>query len=100
MSVTTNDALGGAGSLSDALRGIALNGLSRAIDGYAAKKYPLTYFNEPNAVDAEGNVRPRSAPGTPVTTGEAAKAALTNPLVIGVGVAVLASVALFFVLRK
>jgi hypothetical protein len=98
--VSDNDALGGIGSIKPDLRSVLLQGLSRTIDGLAAKKYPLGYFADPNSVDANGNLRPASAPGKPISTADAAKSALANPLVIGIAIAVAASVAIFLALRK
>ena len=96
----TSDALGGGGNLAANLRGIIVGGLSRAIDGELSKKYPLTSFNERETVGAGGAVRPASAPASPGSAFDAVKGALQNPMVIGIGVAIVASLALFIALRK
>lgn len=93
--VAQTDALGGAGSLAVALQAIAVNGISRAADGYLSTKYPLTAFNEPyssegaGAFEPGGTLVPRSAPGW--TTGygvnpivAAPAPLLQNPIVYGV----------------
>lgn len=101
--VAQTDALGGAGSIFSAgLAAIAVNGISRAADGYLSTKYPLTSFNEPyssegaGAFEPGGQLVPRSAPGW--TTGYGATPLvqspvplLANPVVLGIaGVALIA----------
>lgn len=82
--VAQTDALGGAGSITDALQPIAVNGLSRAVDGYLSTKYPLTAFNEPysaegyGAFEPGGQLVPRSAPGW--TTGYGVAPLVQNPV--------------------
>lgn len=98
--IQTNDAAGGAGSISEGLLGIALNGLSRAVDGIAAKKFPLTSFNENLVYGADGNLYPAGAPQATVGAVTTARGLLNNPVVIGVGVAVAISLVMFLALRK
>lgn len=98
--IQQNDAAGGAGSIAGALQAIAVNGLSRAIDGALAKKYPLTSFNETQAVNAQGEVKPRSAPQAGVSATDAAKGLLSNPVVIGSGIAVVVAVLIVLAIRK
>jgi hypothetical protein len=92
--VAQTDALGGAGSLSSALQGIAVNGISRAVDGYLSTKYPLTAFNEPyssegaGAFEPGGTLVPRSAPGWTTGYGTAPLvqspiSLLSNPIALG-----------------
>lgn len=93
--VAQTDALGGAGSLSADLQAIAVNGISRAVDGFLSTKYPLTAFNEPyssegaGAFEPGGQLVPRSAPGW--TTGygvapivQSPTTLLNSPIVWGV----------------
>lgn len=99
MAIQQNDAAGGAGSLTQALLGIAVNGLSRAIDGHLSKKYPLTSFNETLTYDTEGNLRPGSAPMRDVSATEYAKVQLSNPVVIAVAASVGISLVIFVLLK-
>jgi hypothetical protein len=107
--VAQTDALGGAGSISPALQAIAVNGISRAVDGFLSTKYPLTAFNEPyssegaGAFEPGGQLVPRGAPGW--TTGygvaplvQSPASLLANPVVLGV--AVIAVIAVIVVLSK
>lgn len=87
--IQQNDAAGGAGSITQALLGVAVNGLSRAIDGSLSKKYPLTSFNENLVYNAEGQIKPRSAEQANVTATEKLGGIASNPLVIVGGVAIL-----------
>lgn len=89
MAIQQNDAAGGAGSLTSSLLGIAVNGLSRAIDGTLAKKFPLTSFNENLTVNAQGETKPASAPQANVTATQTAAGLLANPFVLAGGAAVL-----------
>ena len=106
--ITENDALGGAGSIGgsssnpfkDAVAAIAVTGLSRAVDGFLSKKFPLTSFNETETVNASGTVTPASAPSSGAGAGAGFAAAISNPVVIAVGVSLIAAVALFFALRR
>jgi len=98
--IQENDALGGAGSLLGDLRTIAVNGISRVVDGKLSKKYPLTAFNENVAVNTAGEAKPAGAPAKDASAAGAALDALKNPVVIAVLVSVAASVLLFFVLRR
>lgn len=106
--LTNNDALGGAGSIGgspsnpfkDALQAIAVGGLSRVIDGELSRRYPLTSFNEGNAIGAAGNVTPRAAPAEETSATAGIFAALRNPYVIGTGIALVAGLALIFALRR
>lgn len=106
--LTTNDALGGAGSVGgapgssfkEALQAIAVGGISRLVDGALSKKYPLTSFNEGDAVNARGEITPAGAPAAEGTATEGFLSALRNPYVIGVGVALIAALALFAALRR
>lgn len=106
--LTNNDALGGAGSIGgassnpfkDALQAIAVGGLSRAVDGYLSRKFPLTSFNEGAAVNATGETTPRAAPAAEESATAGIFNALRNPYVIGTGIALLAGIALIFALRR
>lgn len=98
--IQQNDAAGGAGSLLTALQNIAINGVSRAVDGALSKKYPLTSFNDGQTVNAEGEVKPRAAPQTNVSATTTIAGALNNPVVIGAGVAIVAAIVVVLVLRK
>jgi ABC-type phosphate transport system permease subunit len=89
MLIQENDAAGGAGSFSRDLLGIALNGLSRAIDGTLAAKYPLTSFNETQTVNAANQIKPSSAPAVSGSASGALKGALQNPVVLAVGISLL-----------
>lgn len=92
--VAQTDSLGGAGSISPALQLIAVNGLSRAMDGFLSTKYPLTAFNEPysaegaGAFEPGGYIVPRSAPGwngygnAPLI--QSPVSLLNNPIVYGI----------------
>lgn len=99
MAIQQNDAAGGAGSLTQALLGVAVNGLSRAIDGHLSKKYPLTSFNETLTYDSTGTLRPSAAPQRDVAATETAKSYLSNPVVIAVAASVGISLVLFIVLK-
>lgn len=99
MAIQQNDAAGGAGSIAQQLLGVAVNGLSRAIDGHLSKKYPLTSFNETLTYDSTGTLRPSAAPQKDVPATETAKTYLSNPVVVAVGVSVGISVVLFVLLR-
>jgi hypothetical protein len=105
--VTQTDALGGAGSLESGLASVAVNGLSRLVDGALSTKYPLTAFNEPYAVEGGGAYEPgvgllvpRSAPQRGFGPTQAAVPFYQNPVVLGVGGAVLVAVVLIFALKK
>lgn len=98
--VDATDALGGTGSIPTNLRDIATNGLSRFIDGYLSRKYPLTSFNEAQAVDSYGNPVTKGAPQTPVSPVNTLSGILSMPIVWGVGFAVLATLGLIIVARK
>jgi hypothetical protein len=95
-----NDALGGAGSIFSKLQAIAVGGVSRAVDGVLAKKFPLTSFNENLTVTADGSVKPASAPAESKTQLDAAKEIFSNPIVIGVGISVAVTLILIVALRK
>lgn len=99
MAIQQNDAAGGAGSISQNLLSVAVNGLSRAIDGHLSKKYPLTSFNETLTYDTTGTLRPGSAPQRNITAGETAQGLLSNPVVVAVGVSVGISVLILVVLK-
>jgi hypothetical protein len=107
--VAQTDALGGAGSISPALQLIAVNGISRAVDGFLSTKYPLTSFNEPysaeggGAFEPGGTLVPRGAPGW--TTGygvaplvQSPISLLQNPVALGLGV--IALIAVIVILSK
>jgi hypothetical protein len=94
-----NDAAGGAGSLSQSLLGVAVNGLSRAIDGALSKKYPLTSFNENLTYNSAGQLKPASAPMKNVSATETAKGMLSSPLAIGIGVAIAGTLLILIVLK-
>ena len=94
------DSLGGGGSLMDSLQSIATNGLSRAIDGYLSKEYPLTSFNENQAVDAYGNPLPVGAPQTAISSATTFSQILKQPVVLGVLGAVALTVVVLVVARR
>lgn len=97
--IQTNDAAGGAGSLVQGLLGIAINGLSRAVDGKLSQKYPLTSFNENVTVNAEGEVKPRSAPAANVKATSVAAGILSNPVVMSVAAVVGLGIVAFIVYK-
>lgn len=100
--VAQTDALGGAGSIEPALQAIAVNGISRAVDGFLSTKYPLTMFNEPysaegyGAFEPGGQLVPRGAPGWTTQYGAApivqSPLSLSNPIVLGIGAVLLIAV--------
>lgn len=98
--VSTQDALGGSGSIADALKLIAVNGLARAVDGYASKKYPLTSFNETLTVNAEGEVKPSSAPQANVSATQSLRSFFSNPVTLAIGGAAFITVLVILVTRK
>lgn len=98
--IQENDALGGGGSILQDLRVIAVNGLSRVIDGKLSRKYPLTSFNEKIVENTAGEKKPAGAPAKDTSAADAALDVLKNPVVIAVIVSVAASLLLFFVLRR
>lgn len=98
--IQTNDAAGGAGSIAEGLLGIAINGLSRAVDGYTSKKFPLTSFNENLVYGPDGNLYPAGAPQATVGAVTTARGLLNNPVVIGVGVAVAISIIVLIAVRR
>lgn len=100
MALQQNDAAGGSGSLAQSLLGIAVNGLSRAVDGALAKKYPLTSFNENVTYDAYGQPRYSAAPAADASAAGAAKALVGNPFVIAAAAAVVVTVVVILAVRK
>lgn len=90
-----NDAAGGAGSIRQGLLNLAVNGLSRAVDGRLARRYPLAGENE--RVDDQG--RPAGAPQSRSLQTDA-KGFFTNPITIAVGVAVSLAVVIVLAVRK
>lgn len=98
--IPANDAAGGAGSIIPALRNIAINGVSRAADGYLSRKFPLTSFNETETINAVGERKPSSAPQKNVSATEAARGVVLDPTIIAIGVAVAISLAFFVAMRK
>lgn len=88
MTIQQNDAAGGSGSIADALLGIAVNGISRGVDGYLAKKLPLTSSNELVTYDAFGNALPKGAPQVQQSFGSIVK----SPVGIAVGALILGGV--------
>ena len=97
---TENDALGGAGSIKDALLGIALNGLSRKIDGRLSQKYGLTAFNETQAVTATGQATQSGAPQEKGSPGAQVAAFFNNPVALAIGAAVSLSVLIVFLTKR
>ena len=97
--VNPNDAAGGAGSIVRSILSIALNGISRTVDGAIAKRYPLTYFNENQIVNANSELKPYSAPQTDTKATSIAANAFSNPIVIAVGAAVALSLIILLVVR-
>lgn len=96
-----NDALGGGGSLNGSLKEIAVNGLSRAIDGYFSKKYPLASTNDRATVNAQGQTVSAAAP-QPTTSSAASSVAafFTNPVTVAVGIAAGLAIVVALVLRR
>jgi hypothetical protein len=92
------DASGGSGSLSSAFASIALNGLSKSVDGYTSKKFPLGFYAQQYDVNADGTVTPRAAV-TPSTFGAQLRAAATSPAALYIGGAA-AVVLIILMLRK
>lgn len=98
--VQTNDAAGGAGSISSQLLGIATNGLGRYIDGRLSAKYPLGSFNETETVNAAGERKPSGAPQTGVSATDSVKGLLQNPMTLFLIVGTLIGVGAIVALRK
>lgn len=98
--VSTQDALGGSGSIADALKLIAVNGLARAVDGYASKKYPLTSFNETLTVNAEGEVKPSSAPQANISATQSLRSFFANPFTLAIGGAAIIGLIVLVAVRK
>lgn len=103
-----SDALGTSGSIEDGLAGIALNGLSRTVDGVLSRKYPLSSFNEPYAYEGggqfeagapDGYLVPRSAPARGGVIQSASIPWLQNPLVWG-GAAAVALIAVIIIASR
>lgn len=94
------DALGGTGSISDSLQAIATNGLSRALDGYLSKKYPLTSFNENQLVDAYGNPLPAGSPQTAISPFTSFGSIFKQPVVLGVLFAGAITLAIVLAVRR
>ena len=106
-SVTQTDALGGAGSLETGLANVAVNGLSRLVDGALSTKYPLTAFNEPYAVEGGGAYEPgvgalvpRSAPQQGFGPTSAATSLFSSPVVWGVVGALVVAGVLIYALKR
>lgn len=100
MQIQTNDALGGGGSLPQQLQGVVVGGLSRLVDGYLSKKYPLTSFNDTATVTAKGDLQPRSVAAQEPTARDKAAEFLRSPAFL-IGAAALVGVAvLALILRK
>ncbi len=97
--IQQNDAAGGAGSLQTSLLGVMVNGLSRVVDGEMSRRYPLTSFNETLTYNTAGELKPGSAPMKNVTATESAKGLLSNPLAIGVGVAIAGTLVVLLMLK-
>lgn len=87
--LTDNDASGGAGSITSQLLGIAVNGISRAADSYASRKFPLTSFNDTSTKTAQGATVPTTAPQAPATATDKVASVFANPYVQVAGVAAL-----------
>lgn len=98
--IQQNDAAGGAGSISQQLLGIAVNGISRYVDGRLSAKYPLTSFNERETLNAAGQVKPASAPQQNVAATDKVASVLQNPYVIGGVIAAAVAVIVAFAVRK
>lgn len=93
------DASGGIGSISSAFASIALNGLSKAVDGYTSQKFPLGFYAQQYSVNANGQVTPRAAV-TPSTFGSQVKAVIASPAALYVGLAVFVVLGVVLVVRK
>jgi len=93
--IIENDAAGGAGSLKANLLGVLTQGLSRAVDGRLAARYPLGGENE--RLDDAGNPAGSPQSGRANT---ASFAVFKNPLVIAVGVSVALAVVILLAVRK
>jgi hypothetical protein len=94
--VQENDAAGGAGSIKSTLIGIAINGLSTAIDGRLARRYPIASFDD-NLTDTG---QPAGAPQTVQTAAQQAVGLLSNPTAIAIGAAVALSVLIVVFMRR
>ena len=97
--IQQNDAAGGAGSITQGLLGIALNGLSRAIDGKLSQKYPLTSFNENLTQGPDGKYYPASAPQQDASASSTALGIVSSPVGIAVGVSVVVSLLIFLAIK-
>jgi hypothetical protein len=103
--VTQSDALGGEGSLSAGVRSIAVNGLSRLVDGYLSRKYPLTSLNENYAIEGGGAYEATNAPGKPRSAPQpgskiGAGTSLSSPVVLAVGGVLIVALVLVVALRR
>lgn len=93
------DASGGTGSITSAFASIALNGLSKGVDGYTSKKFPLGFYAQQYDVNADGTVVPRQAI-SPSTFGAQFKAAIASPVALYAGIAVIVVLGIVLVTKK
>lgn len=101
-SITSNDALGGSGSVPQSLWDVVVNGLNKAIDGKLSQKYPLASFNNTITTTADGQVKPRAAPQQTQSGAASVVDFFKTPAGIAVGVSVLfgVGVLIFAVARR
>lgn len=96
--ITQPDASGGLGSFSSGLLGTITGGLQLIAAGELSRRYGFGFSADGTvAVDADGVVRDRSAPGREVTAGDQVSAVLNNPFVI---VGAVALVAIIIAMRR
>jgi hypothetical protein len=93
------DASGGLGSISSAFASIALNGLSKGVDGYTSKKFPLGFYAQQYDVSSDGTVVPRAAV-TQGMFGAQFGAALKSPVALYAGVAVIVVLGIILIAKK
>lgn len=94
------DSLGGGGSLRAGLQDVAVNGLSRAIDGYLARRLPIASSNDLATVNADGQLRPAQAPQGPQSAASQVAGFVSNPIVVAVGVAAALAVIVALIIRR
>ena len=99
--ITSNDALGGSGSIPSDLWGIVVNGLNKAIDGKLSAKYPLASFNNTITTTAAGQVKPTAAPQQAQSGTNALVSFIKSPTGIAVGVSLVIGIgAIIFAVRR
>jgi hypothetical protein len=98
--LTSNDELGGSGSISPSLWDVAVNGLSRTIDGELSKKYPLTSFNQNYAYTADGTPIYVGAPQQLQSGGARLGSLIKSPVGIAIGVSLLIGLVVLIASRR